>query len=108
MGLLQKCAEDYSDTTDYQLLERAINEQTRDDGNGKTVPKQKGDGMDSSSLQNPADPDATYRIKADREHRGYAVHEPDSEDSIDMIISRADNEMYIQKAASHAARPDSI
>ena len=39
---------------------------------------------------------------------GYAVHEPNSEDSIDMIISRADNEMYIQKAASHAARPDSI
>lgn len=64
VGLLPECAEDYSDTTDYQLLERAINEQTRDDGNGKTVPKQKGDGMDSSSLQNPADPDATYRIKA--------------------------------------------
>ena len=46
VGLLPECAEDYSDTTDYQLLERAINEQTRDDGNGKTVPKQKGDGMD--------------------------------------------------------------
>lgn len=59
--LLPKCAEDYSDTTDYQLLERAINEQTKDDGNGRAIPKQKGDGMDSSSLQNPADPDEAHK-----------------------------------------------
>lgn len=68
-GLLPQCADDYSDSTDYQLLERAINEQTKNDGNGKAIPKQKGDGMDSSSLQNPADPDATYRIKAGKDYR---------------------------------------
>lgn len=30
--------------------------------------------MDSSSLQNPSDPDATYRKKAGKEHRGYAAN----------------------------------
>ena len=87
VGLLPKCAEDYSDTTDYQLLERAINEQTKDDGNGKTVPKQKGDGMDSSSLQNPADPDATYRIKAGREHRGYAANITETVDENGSVVT---------------------
>ena len=87
VGLLPKCAEDYSDTTDYQLLERAINEQTKDDGNGKTVPKQKDDGMDSSSLQNPADPDATYRIKAGREHRGYAANITETVDENGSVVT---------------------
>ena len=30
--------------------------------------------MDSSSLQNPSDPDATYRKKAGQEHQGYAAN----------------------------------
>ena len=30
--------------------------------------------MDFSSLQNPSDPDATYRKKAGKEHRGYAAN----------------------------------
>ncbi len=30
--------------------------------------------MDSSPLQNPADPDATFRKKAGKDHRGYAAN----------------------------------
>ena len=30
--------------------------------------------MNSSALQNPSDPDATYRNKAGKLHRGYAVN----------------------------------
>ena len=63
MELLPKCAEDYSDTEDYQLLERAINEQTKTDDSGNHIPKGKGDGMNSEILQNPADPDATNVLK---------------------------------------------
>jgi len=72
--LLPKCADEYADTEDYQLLERAISEQTKKDDSGKNVPKDKSDGMDSSILQNPADPDATYRAKAGKDHRGYVAN----------------------------------
>jgi hypothetical protein len=51
--LLPECAEDYSDTEDYQLLERAINDQTKKDDHGKNIPKDKNDGMNSRILQNP-------------------------------------------------------
>lgn len=73
MDLLPKCQEEYGQSEDYQLLERAIREQTKED-NGRIVPRGKGEGMDSSSLQNPADPDATYREKAGKSHRGYAAN----------------------------------
>ena len=72
--LLPKCREEYADSEDYQLLERAIQEQTKKDDNGHNIPKSKGDGMKSDSLQNPSDPDATYRKKAGEEHRGYAAN----------------------------------
>ena len=72
--LLPKCKDEYEGTEDYQLLERAICEQTKKDDNGRSIPKGKGEGMNSSSLQNPADPDATYRLKAGKSHRGYAAN----------------------------------
>ena len=34
--------------------------------------------MNSSILQNPSDPDATYRKKAGKEHRGYAANVEES------------------------------
>ncbi len=58
--LLPACKYTHEETTDYQLLERAISEQTKDDGNGHIVPKDKGE-MNATILQNPADPDATFR-----------------------------------------------
>lgn len=71
--LLPLCKEDYEQTKEYQLLERALNEQTKDDGKGGRTPKGKGE-MNSSVLQNPSDPDATYRVKAGKAHRGYAAN----------------------------------
>jgi len=71
--LLPLCKEDYEQTEEYQLLERALNEQTKDDGKGGRSPKGKGE-MDSSVLQNPSDPDATYRMKAGKAHRGYVAN----------------------------------
>ncbi|WP_242622807.1 transposase [Lachnoclostridium sp. Marseille-P6806] len=73
-ALLPKCMAEYSDTADYQFLERAINEQTKKDDDGKNIPKDKGDGLNSTALQNPSDPDATYRIKANQEYRGDAAN----------------------------------
>ena len=85
--LLPKCADEYADSEDYQLLERAIREQTKQDDDGNHIPKGKGDGMDSSSLQNPADPDATYRKKAGKEHRGYSANITEAVDENGSIIT---------------------
>ena len=84
--LLPRCAEDYSDTEDYQLLERAINEQTKKDDHGKNILKDKKDGMNSGILQNPADPDATYRSKAGKEHRGYTANITEAVDQNGSVV----------------------
>lgn len=55
---------------EYQLLARALSEQGKVDGEGKAIPKEKGE-IAANSLQNPSDPDATYRSKGGRGHKGY-------------------------------------
>ena len=83
-ALLPKCEEDYADSEDYQLLERAILEQTKKDDDGRSIPK---GSMDSSSLQNPSDPDATYRMKAGKEHRGYAANITETVDTNGSVVT---------------------
>ena len=55
---------------EYQLLIRVLAEQSRSDESGCPVAKDKKE-ITSSSLQNPSDPDATYRYKAGKDHKGY-------------------------------------
>lgn len=86
-ALLPKCEEEYGETKEYQLLLRAIDEQTKKDDNGHNIPKEKGDGMTSSSLQNPSDPDATFRSKAGKDHRGYAANLTETVDENGSIIT---------------------
>ena len=85
--LLPKCADDYADSEDYRLLERAIREQTKKDDDGHNIPKAKGDGINSTALQNPADPDATYRIKAGEVHRGYAANITEAADANGTLVT---------------------
>lgn len=62
-------------TKEYQLLRRCFEEQTTlDEKTGKRRLRTSKEGMHSGILQNPADPDATYRVKAGREYRGYALN----------------------------------
>lgn len=53
---------------------RAVNEQTKSDDDGNLTLKGTHDGMDSNVMQNPADPDATYREKAGEQHSGYIAN----------------------------------
>ena len=66
--LMKKLMEDdeWHSFSEYQLLIRVLNEQTKEDGK----PKEKKE-ITSTSLQNPSDPDATYRKKAGKDHKGY-------------------------------------
>lgn len=56
-----------------QLLIRVLNEQTDVDDDGNTIPKDK-KAISTTSVQNPSDPDATYRKKAGKGHKGYAAN----------------------------------
>ena len=56
-------------------LIRVIGEQTITDDNDTLTLKDKNDKtMGSTILQNPSDPDATYRFKAGKQHRGYVAN----------------------------------
>ena len=55
---------------EYELLCRVIEDQTETDENGKRVAKDKRK-ISPTSLQNPSDPDATFRRKAGKDYTGY-------------------------------------
>ena len=55
---------------EYQLLIRVLAEQSRIDEAGNPVAKDRKE-ITSSSLQNPSDPDVTFRHKAGKDHKGY-------------------------------------
>ena len=57
----------------YILLQRVINEQTTLTDQDKLRPKTN-DEIKTDSMQNPSDPDATYRLKAGKSHKGYVAN----------------------------------
>ena len=72
--LISICGSEYENLTEFELFIRCITEQTIVE-NEKRRMRTKEDGtMDSSSLQNPSDPEATFRKKANKEHRGYVAN----------------------------------
>ena len=73
--LKELCGSRYDESSSYQLLLRVLKEQTiqNEDGTLRLRTKEDG-GMDAAILQNPADPDATYREKAGKQNRGYVAN----------------------------------
>lgn len=86
--LLSMCNGGYDDVSEYQLLVRVIGEQTLRTASGQLRMKTKEDGgMGPWMLQNPSDPDATFREKAGKQHRGYAANVVESVGKESSIIS---------------------
>ena len=86
-----KCALETAELTDYEeyeLLSRVLREQTDESAQGVPMPKDKGE-IRSDSLQNPSDPDATFRRKAGEEHKGYVgnVVETVNEDGLGIVTT---------------------
>lgn len=73
---------------EYELLSRALREQTNEDADGVRTPKDKRE-IRSDSLQNPSDPDATFRRKAGEEYKGYVgnVVETLNDDGLGIITT---------------------
>lgn len=72
--LLRSCGADLSEVTEYQLLLRCLSEQTVIEGNTRRLRTKEDGGLHSGMLQNPSDPDATFRQKAGKEYQGYAAN----------------------------------
>ena len=79
----------YFDLPEYQLLRRVLLEQTNTDANGNVIPKDK-KSITPSSLQNPSDPDATYRSKAGKANKGYVGNLVETVDENGSIITSYD------------------
>lgn len=94
--LLHRCKGKYDESSEYQLLIRVIKEQTTTANDGNLQLKTKDDEtLDASILQNPSDPDATFRAKAGKEHRGYVANLIETVDKNGSIITRYSYEQNI-------------
>ena len=71
---MDRCGGSYDEVTEYQLLVRCLSEQTVVKEAKRRLKTKEDGAMDSGILQNPSDPDATYRDKAGKKHRGYAAN----------------------------------
>lgn len=74
--LMKLCAGgNYDEYNEYQLLVRVLTEQTNRQEDGSYKLKEAGDStLHAGILQNPSDPEATYREKAGKSHRGYVAN----------------------------------
>lgn len=84
--LMKECG--LTELPEYKILMRMIGDQTTDDGELKDKEE-----IEPDSLQNPNDPDATYRFKAGNQYRGYAgnVAQAYNDDGASIIV-KADYE----------------
>lgn len=100
--VLELCEEAY-DSNNYRLLKRVLNEQTlkQEDDSYKLRTKEDG-GMDGNILQNPADPDATFRTKAGKAHRGYSANIVESVGENGSIVTGYDLEPNTHSDSSFA------
>lgn len=72
--LLGLCKTDFEEVTEYQLFIRCLSEQTVVENEKRRLRTKEDGTMNSSALQNPSDPDATYRNKSGKLYRGYAAN----------------------------------
>ena len=77
--LLKLCESDYNESTEYELFVRWLSEQTITENNERRLRTKEDGGMKSDMMQNSSDPEATFRSKAGKEHRGYSANLEESE-----------------------------
>ena len=72
--LLELCKTDFEEATEYQLFVRCLSDQTVVENDKRRLRTREDGAMNSSALQNPSDPDATYRNKSGKLYRGYVAN----------------------------------
>ena len=84
----------YKETDEYKMLTRVLREQAQFDKDGSVKPKDKKE-IGTDSLQNPSDPDATFRRKAGESHKGYVGNLVETMDENGAIITQFGYEQNI-------------
>ena len=87
--LIERLGDAYYELPEYQLLQRVLAEQTERNTEGEVALKNKKQIL-PSSLQNPSDPDATYRSKAGKDNKGYVGNLVETFDQNGAIITAYD------------------
>ena len=72
--LLEICGTGFEDVTEYELFIRCISEQTVSENGKRRFCTKADQQLNSKTMQNPSDPESTYRIKAGIVHRGYVAN----------------------------------
>lgn len=72
--LILICPASLENDSAYELLIRCLSEQTVVEGGKRKLRTKSDGGMNSRMMQSPSDPEATFRSKAGKEHRGYAAN----------------------------------
>lgn len=72
--LLEVCKTDFEEVTEYQIFVRCLSDQTVVENEKRRLRTKEDGTMNSLALQNPSDPDATYRNKSGKLYRGYAAN----------------------------------
>ena len=85
--LIKLCDGQCEDATEYLLFSRCMSEQTIVDGGLRRLRNKEDGGMDSNMMQNPSDPDATYRKKGSNVHRGYVANIEESVGSNGSVVT---------------------
>ncbi len=84
--LMSRLGDAYLDYSEYQLLSRVLKEQTKENSDGKFIAKSNKE-ITPTSLQNPSDPDATFRSKAGKKNKGYVGNFVETFNDDDAIIT---------------------
>lgn len=85
--IISDCGCDFDDVTEYQLLVRCLSEQTVVEEAVRRLRTKEDGGLHSGMLQNPSDPDATFREKAGKEYQGYVANIEETVDKNGSVIT---------------------
>ena len=72
--LIEICHNGFEHVMEYELFIRCISEQTIIENSKRRLLTKEDGIMNATALQNPSDPEATFRKKANKEYRGYVAN----------------------------------
>lgn len=72
--LIRICHIGFEDVSEYELFIRCVSEQTKVENGVRRFCTKEDRQLNSKTMINPSDPEATYRIKAGVAHRGYVAN----------------------------------
>ncbi len=86
-NIISQCANRYDDNEEYRLLARCLEEQTVVENKIRRPRHKHTESPKPNSLQNPTDPEATFRTKGHSQHIGYIANIVENVDKNGTVIT---------------------